>query len=204
MIEVVLFSAVAALSVLAKLAQLLQPKPVRAALLPRLAIALSFLLAPTAAFAAVNVSFQSFTGSFFVGRYPHAFVVFEGRLGNNQTVKSNYGFSAVKVTPKILTEPVEHMVISEKSKWLAKTNRHFTITVSDAVYARMMDEVAAWRNAPGKFYHLENRNCIHFVGALAQIAGIKVDYPKTLMRNPRSWLNRVGQLNPHLNARHFD
>jgi hypothetical protein len=172
--------------------------------LPRLAALLLFLAMPGTALAEVNVSFQSFNGSFFSGRYPHTFVVFEGRLQNKKLVKANYGFSAEKVTPEIISEPVKHMVISEKSKWIGKTNRHFTVTVSDAVYFRMMDEVAAWRNAPGKFYHLNNRNCIHFVGAIAQLAGIRVDYPKNLMRDPKGWLNRVGLLNPQLHAHYFN
>jgi hypothetical protein len=172
--------------------------------LSRLAILLMALSIPGTAHAEVNVSFQSFNGSLFFGRYPHTFVIFEGRLASGQIVSSNFGFSAAKATPAVLTGAVKHMVMTEEPKWIAKTNRHFTITVSDPVYFRMMDEVAAWRNAPGKYYHLDNRNCIHFVGAILQLAGVKVDYPKNLLRKPRGWLNHIGLLNPHLNARQFN
>ena len=61
--------------------------------------------------------------------------------------------------------------------------------------------VEAWRNAPGKYYDLDTRNCIHFVGRIAQLGGLKVDYPKNLLRKPRAWLNHVSELNPQLGAK---
>jgi exonuclease I len=65
----------------------------------------------------------------------------------------------------------------------------------------MRAEIDALRTAPGKLYDLDTYNCIHFVGRIAQLAGLKVDYPKNLLRKPRSWLNRVGNLNPKLGAK---
>lgn len=65
----------------------------------------------------------------------------------------------------------------------------------------MRAEVDAWRDAPGKFYDLDTRNCIHFVGRIAEMACLKVDFPKSLLRKPRAWLNRVTSLNPQLGAR---
>ena len=151
--------------------------------------------------AAVEVSFHSFNGSL-LGRYPHAFVVFEGTLeGNGQVVKENYGFSAVSVGPAVLMGPVKHGVYTEKDKYIRTTNRHFTITVSDATYERLKQEVEAWRNAPGKYYDLETRNCIHFVGRLAELTGLRVEYPKEMLRKPKAWLNHVTLLNPQLGAK---
>ena len=90
--------------------------------------------------------------------------------------------------------------MAEKPRYIRTTNRHFTITVSDATYRRMKQEVTAWRDAPGKYYDLDTRNCIHFVGRMAELAGLRVDYPRDMLRKPKQWLNRVTQLNPQLGA----
>ena len=168
-------------------------------LLPALA-ALAAWSAP--AQAEVEVSFHSFGGSFFSGRYPHAFVAFDGKLDDTgEVIHENYGFSARSAGPGVLVGPVAHGMYSEKEKYLRTTNRHFTITVSDATYRRMKQEVAAWRDAPGKYYELDTRNCLHFVGRIAEIAGLKTEYPRDMIRKPKQWLNYVVQLNPQLGAR---
>ena len=152
--------------------------------------------------AKVRVSFHSFNGSVLFGRYPHTFVVFEGTLDETgQKVDENFGFTAKSVGPAILNGPVEHLIWVEEAKWIGKTNRHFTLTVDDATYRKMRAEVEAWRNAPGKYYDLDTRNCIHFVGRMAELVGLKVAYPKNMLRRPKAWLNHVTGLNPQLGAR---
>lgn len=146
--------------------------------------------------AEVDVHFHSFNGSVLIGRYPHTFVVFEGRLDNGEEVNENYGFSARSASPAVLAGPVAHIVMTEKPRWIGRTNRHFTITVTDATYRRMKQEVIAWRDAPGKFYDLDTRNCIHFVGRIAELAGLAVEYPGNMLRRPRAWLTHVTALNP--------
>jgi hypothetical protein len=166
-----------------------------------LAFASLFAFAQPAA-AKVTVSFHSFNGSVLFGRYPHTFVVFEGTLeSTGAKVHENFGFTAKRVTPAILSGPVEHEIWTEEEKWIGKTNRHFTLTIDDETYRKMRAEVSAWNDAPGKYYDLETRNCIHFVGKIAQMGGLKVDYPKNLLRKPRAWLNRVSSLNPQLGAK---
>ena len=167
----------------------------------RLALAVVAVIAwSVPAQAEITVSFHSFSGSLF-GRYPHAFVVFKGRLDDTgAVVDENYGFSARVAGPAVLAGPVAHGVYTEKTRYIRTTNRHFTITVSDATYRRMKQEVAAWRDAPGKYYDLDTRNCIHFVGRMAELAGLRVDYPRDMLRKPKQWLNRVTQLNPQLGA----
>jgi hypothetical protein len=152
--------------------------------------------------AKVEVSFHSFNGSVLFGRYPHTFVVFEGTLEDTGArVDENFGFTAKSVGPAILSGPVAHAIWVEEAKWIGKTNRHFTLTVDDDTYRKLRAEVEAWRNAPGKYYDLDTRNCIHFVGKLAQIAGLKVDFPKKMLRKPRAWLNHITALNPQLGAK---
>jgi hypothetical protein len=153
------------------------------------------------AFANVSVSFHSFNGSMFFGRYPHTFVVFDGTLQNGQKIHENFGFTAKSVSPAVLSGPVVGEIWTEQEKWIARTNRHFTVTVDDATYRKMRAEVDFWGHHPGKFYDLDHNNCISFVGKIAEMAGLKVDYPKDLMRKPRAWLNHIAALNPQLHAK---
>ena len=157
----------------------------------------------SAAQADVQLTFHSFNGSVLVGRYPHTFVSLAGELDDGTVVKENYGFSAKSAGPAVLSGPVKHVILVEKDKWLTKTNRHFTVTIDDEKYWAIRKEVARWRDAPGKYYDLDTRNCIHFVGAIAQMIGAKVDFPEDLMRKPRGWLNRVVARNPQLRGKQF-
>ena len=155
--------------------------------------------------AKVDVAFHSFNGSVIFGRYPHTFVAFDGTLEDTgEKVHENYGFSARSAGPEVLLGPVKQIVMTEKEKYLKSTNTHFTITVDDATYRRMKAEVIAWRDAPGRFYDLDTRNCIHFVGRMAELAGLRVDYPQDMLRKPKTWLNHITLLNPQLGAEPID
>jgi hypothetical protein len=151
--------------------------------------------------AKVEVAFHSFNGSVFFGRYPHTFVVFDGTLDSGERVHDNFGFTARHVSPAILTGPVEGEIYIEQPKWIARTNTHFTVAVDDATYRKMRAEVDFWGHHPGKFYDLDHNNCVSFVGKIAEMAGLKVDFPKKLMRKPRAWLNHIAALNPQLHAK---
>ncbi len=152
--------------------------------------------------AAVTMSFHSFNGSVFFGRYPHTFVVLQGTLDSTgEAVNENFGFTARTVSTRILSGPVEHKIAVEPQKYVTSTNRHFSVRLTDAQYRKVVAEMQAWRDAPGKFYSLDDRNCIHFVGKMAQIVGLKVDYPRKLLRKPKNWLNYITGLNPRLGVR---
>ena len=154
------------------------------------------------ALADVQLHFHSFNGSVLVGRYPHTFIAMDGELeSTGQAINENYGFTAKSVSTRILSGPVEHDIMIEDAKYLRKTNRHFTMTITDAQYHRIVAEMRKWRDAPGKYYSLDDRNCIHFVGAIAQIVGLKVDYPENMLRRPKKWLNHITAINPQLKAR---
>lgn len=163
------------------------------------------LLNAVPAQAEVLLSFHSFNGSVFFGRYPHTFIVLEGTLDSTgERINENYGFTAKRVTPAILSGPVYHDVMIEEPKYLESTNRHFTVPISDEEYHAIVAEVARWRDAPGKYYDLDTRNCIHFVGRMAQIAGLRVTYPEDMLRRPKKWLNYITVLNPQLGAEPID
>ena len=170
----------------------------------RILAALIALATAGAAAAHVNATFHSFNGSMPFGRFPHAFVAFDGALdATGERIHENFGWSAKNLSPAVLNGPVYGVVLIEKEKYLSKTNSHFTVALSDAQYHALRAEVEAYRKHPGKYYDLKTRNCIHFVGRMAELLGLKVDYPPEMLRKPRDWLNHVGDMNPQLHATHF-
>ena len=64
--------------------------------------------------------------------------------------------------------------------------------------------MSEWRDAPGKFYDLDTRNCIHFVGEIGRILGLKVAYPEDMLRKPKACLNHITKMNPVLRAEVID
>lgn len=169
-------------------------------LIAALLLALASLGISTPALAEVQVHFHSFNGSVLWGRYPHTFVVFEGTLANGTRVNENYGFSARSSAEAITSGPAEHMILSETPNTIANTNRHFSVTVSDAQYRRLRAEVIAWRDYPGDYYDLDENNCIHFVARIAQLVGLRADVPEDYLRRPKAWLNYITRRNPQLGA----
>ena len=154
--------------------------------------------------AEVRLTFHSFNGSIIAGRYPHTFVSMEGTLDDGTPVKENYGFSAKRTTMAALRGPVPHTILIEKDKWLTRTNRHFTVAVPDETYREVVALMERWRDAPGRYYDLETRNCIHFVGEIGKLAGLTIAYPEDMLRRPKKWLNHITTLNPQLGASVID
>ncbi|BDI60072.1 hypothetical protein [Qipengyuania nanhaisediminis] len=154
-----------------------------------------------AALADVQIHFHSFNGSVFGGRYPHTFIVLDGTIeATGEPVNENYGFTARSVTAAATRDWAAHRVESEPERYIRSTNRHFTLSLTDEQYYAIIREVRAWALEPGKRYSLDQRNCIHFVGRMAQILGLRVDYPQDMLRRPKKWLNHVTALNPQLRA----
>lgn len=163
-------------------------------------LALATLGVATPALAAVEVHFHSFNGSVFFGRYPHTFVVFEGTLADGTPVNQNYGFSARSSAEAITSGDAEHMILTETQRTIGQTNRHFSVTVDDRQYRRLVAEIIAWRDYPGPYYNLDTNNCIHFVARIAELVGLQADVPEDYTRRPKAWLNYVTRNNPALGA----
>ncbi len=146
--------------------------------------------------AEVVVSFYSHD---FGDRFPHAFIVMKGTLdATGEVVDSNYGFTAVSVSPAILLGSVKGKVESSKPDYIEKSDRQFDLTVDDATYARVMAKVTEWRDREQPSYSLNKRNCVHFVMELAEVVGLKVDRKSKLFKKPKSFLIEVRGLNPAL------
>lgn len=162
--------------------------PVRVACL--FAGLLSPFLAPSAALAAVEISFYS--RELGGNNFPHTFVTLKGRPDSGgEVIDTSYGFTAKAVTPAILLGSVGGKIIYEPASYIAKSDRQFTLILSDEQYRSVMAVVERWRNKAQPSYNLNRANCVHFVGEIAEAAGLQVDFRKDLMKKPRSFLLAV-------------
>lgn len=160
-----------------------------------LGMILALLLMPTPAAAQVVISFYSHDlGSTF----PHAFITLKGKTEDGQVVDTNFGFTAKSVTPAILMGSVGGKIETSKPSYVASSDRQFSVKLDDRQYASVMALVEEWRTLPGKSYNLNKRNCIHFVGEVARLVGIKVVFEKDLLKKPKSFLLSLVALNPWL------
>ncbi|MDT9599651.1 hypothetical protein [Sphingosinicella rhizophila] len=158
-----------------------------------LLLSAALALGATQAAAAVRITFYS---KEFGTSFPHAFVVLEGRLDQGgEPIADNYGFTAKSVTPAILMGAVKGEIVShDKDDYVRKSDKHFTFTISDGEYERVMERVNAWRHAPQPSYDLNRRNCVHFVAEVAAILGMHADTSR-LMKKPRSYLEALTRAN---------
>jgi hypothetical protein len=159
-----------------------------------LALLWTFLAGP--AFAAVEISFFSRElGT----NFPHAFVVLKGTVdATGERVDTSLGFTAHSVTPALLFGAVRGEVEVLEEGYIARSDRKFAVTLTDDQYRRVLAVADEWRNAPQPSYRLRQHSCVHFVSAIAEAIGLRVDNVQRLMNRPRSFLERVIALNPQL------
>ncbi len=163
------------------------------------AVAAMLALAAPPAAAAVEIAFYS--RELGGNNYPHAFVALRGTLDSTgEEIDASYGFTAKSVTPAILFGSVSGEVVVEGPQQIARSDRQFSLTLTDDQYRAVIGVVEAWRNREQPSYHLNRRNCVHFVGELAEAVGLRVEYVGRLMKRPRSFLQHVRTLNPQLAA----
>jgi hypothetical protein len=75
------------------------------------------------------------------------------------------------------------------------SDRHFTVTLADEEYDRVMAAVERWRTAKQPSYSLDSANCVHFVAELAAAIGMEAAPRKGLMRKPRSFVEAITAAN---------
>ena len=155
---------------------------------------LALVLGAAPAAAAVDITFYS---KELGASFPHAFVIMKGQLDRDGTrIEEDYGFTAKAVTPAILFGAVKGEVISDHSEsYVRGSDKHFTVTLSDEEYDRVMAVVERWRTAKQPSYNLDRANCIHFVGEIASAIGLDGAPRKGLMKKPRSFLEAVTEAN---------
>ncbi len=133
---------------------------------------------------------------------PHAFVTLRGRLdADGRRVKSVFGWATTAAFAAVLFGPTVGKVFENDLDVTGASERAESLIVvelDDRQYRKVIEIVDAWRHRPQPSYDLGQHNCIHFVGAIAAGAGLKVDFPNQLMRKPRKYLEHLIVLNPQL------
>lgn len=156
------------------------------------------LAAPATAWAAVQIDFYSREMG---TSFPHAFVHVHGTLDSTgEPVDKAYGFTAVTLSPAILMGSVKGKIEHSTPSYIKGSDRQFSLTLTDDQFRGVLAVVGRWAARPQPNYNLNRRNCIHFVGEVAESVGLKVAYPKALMKKPRSFLIAVKEANPVLLA----
>jgi hypothetical protein len=150
------------------------------------------LAMPTAARADVTVTFYSHDMEALGMRaFPHAFFTVRGVLARGGApIDTNYGWTP-KSTDAALFGKTQGFVETKDSGYIARSRRHFSVTVPDATYDRLMALVVSWRARGPKGYDLGKANCISFAGEAASVVGLKVAFPQNLMKKPKLFLDMV-------------
>lgn len=158
------------------------------------ALLVSLLLSFAApAAGAVEVTFYS---KEFGVTFPHAFIRVSGTLDSSgEKVDASYGFTAKTISPAILFGSVTGEIIASAPDYIAHSDPHFSLVLSDEDYRRLLARVDAWRRMEQPSYNLNRRNCVFFVADLARALGMKADTPKRLMKKPRSYLDALVSAN---------
>jgi hypothetical protein len=151
------------------------------------------MLATRPAHADIVVEFYSYD---FGRNFPHAFLKAKGTWNQSgKPVNETYGFTAKRITPAVLAGPVPGGFEPIPKQALTVSKLRFSVVVKDAQYQALLAVVAKWRERPEKNYDLDHHNCVHFVGEAAQALGLKVTFPKQLMKSPRKYLEKVAAMN---------
>jgi len=143
--------------------------------------------------AAVTITFWS---QEFGQNFPHAFFTFSGAPdAGGPAVNESYGFTAKAITPALLMGSVGGRIDRPKPSYIAKSNAHFSVVLTDGQYAAVRALIDEWGERGDSHYNLNRRNCVHFVAEAARRSGLAVVEDKKLMKKPRSFIQSVEHAN---------
>lgn len=159
----------------------------------RLFLALLLLGWAGAAGAEVVVHFHS---KDFASTFPHAFVRLTGTdESTGKPLAVNYGFTPERLSPGILFGAVKGVIQTVDPLYVSRSDRHFSLNLTDEQYRTVLAIVEKWRTAPQPSYRLNSRNCVHFIAEVASALGLHAPETKGLMKKPKSFLRKVTQDN---------
>jgi hypothetical protein len=160
--------------------------------LRRLLLAAGTLLAlASAATADVTLTFYSHHfGTYGLGvTFPHAYVRLSGTTkADAKPVNANFGFTAQTISPSIMWEPVEGYVISMPDDYMAMSQPHLSLPISDEQYRSVLAIVDRWRKYPQPSYNLDSKNCVTFVRDIAIALRLPASTDDKFIRDPRGFL----------------
>ena len=164
----------------------------------RLIFLILFACWGAAASAQVEIGFYS---KDMASSFPHAYVRLTGTDdASGEPVDVNYGFTPASLGPGVLLGSVRGMIESASPAYIARSDRHFSLKLTDEQYRQVIAIVDKWRNAPQPSYRLNGRNCIDFVADVAKTLGLQAPVIPNLMKKPRSYLDEIARLNSTLIA----
>lgn len=160
----------------------------------RLLMILFFLL-PFQAHADITLTFYSHD---FGTEFPHTFVSAEGVMDDGTAINENFGFTAKHISPRVLLGSVQGVIEPAPEKYLRTSDPQFRITVSDQVYREILQHKITWQSGYKRSYNLNKRNCVHYIGEVLKLSGLKINANSSNFKKPKSFLREVMSLNPAL------
>jgi len=151
----------------------------------------TLLALASAATADVTLTFYSHHfGTYGLGvTFPHAYVRLSGTSkADAKPVNSNFGFTAETISPSIMWEPVEGYVISMPDDYMAMSQPHLSLPISDEQYRSVLAIVDRWRKYPQPSYNLDSKNCVTFVRDIAIALRLPASTDDKFIRDPRGFL----------------
>jgi len=151
----------------------------------------TLLALASAATADVTLTFYSHHfGTYGLGvTFPHAYVRLSGTTkADAKPVNSNFGFTAETISPSIMWEPVEGYVISMPDDYMAMSQPHLSLPISDEQYRSVLAIVDRWRKYPQPSYNLDSKNCVTFVRDIAIALRLPASTDDKFIRDPRGFL----------------
>jgi len=153
--------------------------------------ALFFFALALGARAEVTLTFYSHHfGTYGLGiTFPHAYVRLIGTTGADaKPVKVNFGFTAQTISPSILWDSVEGYVISMPDDYIAMSQPHLSLPISDEQYRSVLAIVDRWRKYPQPSYSLDTKNCVTFVKEIAIALQLPASSDAKFIRSPKEFL----------------
>ena len=121
--------------------------------------------------------------------FPHAYVRLSGTTGAEaKPVKANFGFTAQTISPSILWDSVEGYVISMPDDYIAMSQPHLSLPLSDEQYRSVLAVVDRWRKYPQPSYSLDTKNCVTFVKEIAIALQLPASNDAKFIRSPKEFL----------------
>ena len=83
------------------------------------------------------------------------------------------------------------MIEKSAPLYVSRSDRHFTLTLTEEQYRSVMAIVDEWRRLPQPSYRLKSRNCVHFVAEVATALGLTAPVIPKLKTKPKTFLRKV-------------
>ena len=156
--------------------------------------ALFFFTVASGTHAEVTLTFYSHHfGTYGLGiTFPHAYVRLTGTTkADAKPVNANFGFTAQTISPSIMWEPVEGYVISMPDDYMATSQPHLSLPISDEQYRSVLALVERWRKFSQPSYNLDSKNCVTFVKEIAIALRLPASNDAKFIRDPRGFSGRL-------------